>query len=212
MAAKTTPQRKVSETAALRKDLAEVKRELAKVQKILEKMTIPGKLQATKATVTSLELVDAEGEKLATLDAKGTLFCQKIIVAGAEKKNGIVIEGGEDRRITAGKLDLRSETSNKPMVEIDGDQGVGKVQLHNRDSKQNVWLQAEGVPLAASNDLSGGVTVKIASNGENGGRMQLTGIKKAAKSSAIIGISHHTSSGAVVLQDKSGAITGQLPV
>ncbi len=199
-----------SELSVLRKEVKELKKELAKLQKSVAKMQEPGKLRATKATVDQLEIVDATGQVLASIDAEGTLLCRKLLVANGKKERGVLIEGGEARRIQAGRVELIGATAKQPVVELDG-AVVGQLALANPGSKQRLWLQASGSPLLAANDLTGEITVNIAANGDTGGRVQFTGVKAATGASVILGISPHTQAGALVILEKGGAVTGKLP-
>jgi hypothetical protein len=199
-----------SELSVLRKEVAALKKELAKVQKTLAKLREPGKLRATKLTVDHVEIVDAAGQVLASIDAEGTLLCRKLLVANGKKERGVLIEGGEARRIQAGRVELIGATAKQPAVELDG-ANAGQLLLANPGSKQRLCLQASGSPVLASNDLTGEVTVNIASNGDTGGRVQFAGVKAATGASVILGISPHTQAGALVILEKGGAVTGKLP-
>ncbi len=202
-----------SDLMDLKKEVTALKRQLAKMEKALEKAeqkaSVPGKVQATQLTAAKIEVVDPEGEVLASIDKNGTLFCRKLVVGDSPKDKRLVVETGG--RIQAAELACRGEGDRHPVAVVSGTDGAGRVDISNRETNQEVILQAKGNPLVVNNDLTGDPVIVVTSNGEQGGRVQFLGVRKTKASTATIGIHPGSGAGTVIVQDAKGIITGKLP-
>ena len=69
------------ELKELRKEVASLKSELARLQKTVEKLNSPGKVRVTKLVADSLEVVNPDGKVVASIDPKGNLHCLKVSAA-----------------------------------------------------------------------------------------------------------------------------------
>ena len=202
--------RKSPELAELKKEVAALKKELAKLRKDVEAGQKPGKLRAKAATVESLEIVDGSGRVVAAVDKKGNLFCRSVWVAEERGKRGVFIDGVKHRKISAGRLELIGLDAANPSLEASGE-GAGVVHLRDPQSKQQVLLQGAGSALIAQNAESGETTVVLACNGPDGGHLNLRSAVKGSKARAVIGISHATKAGAILLTDEKNQTVGKLP-
>ena len=202
--------RKSPELAELKKEVAVLKKELAKLRKEVEAGRRPGKLRAKAATVESLEIVDGSGRVVASVDPKGNLFCRSVWVAEERGKRGVFIDGVKHRKISAGRLELVGLDAASPAVEASGE-GAGVVHLRDPQSRQQVLLQGSGAALIATHRETGEATVLLSANDSAGGHVQLRSSAKGGKARAVIGISHVTKAGAVLLTDEKNQTVGKLP-
>ena len=212
MKKKTTPADSCKkELAALRKEVAGLKKQMAKLEKAAQKAAKPGRLRATRAVVDSLDVADATGKVVASIDNKGNLFCRTVWASTDKNVRGVFLDGVTFRKVSAASIELIGPTGNTPALEANISGNYGQIHLRDLKSKQQLTLQGSGAPITAYDDKSGTAAITMMSNVASGGQLKLIGTNAGSKATAVLSVSHLTNAGALRLDDAAGNTVGKLP-
>lgn len=198
------------EIKSLRKELAALQKQVSKLQTQLAKVQQPTKLRAGKLTVQSLEVVDGNGKVVASIDAKGNLFCLTAWASTGKNVRGVFIDGRAERKVSAGSLELIEPVGNNPgVIGVSRPFGAA-LYIRNPQTKQQLTLQGSGAPIIAFDEQGAGAAM-IEVNSPAGGILTLKGTKAGSKALAKVSVSHLTNAGAVYLADANGNKVAGLP-
>jgi hypothetical protein len=197
--------------SALQKQVTALARKLDKAEKTLARRGQPGRVRATKLVVDELEVVDANGKVVASIDKSGNLFCRTVWASTGRNTRGVFIDGVTFRSVSAASLELIGPKGNTPAVEINGWGSAGNMTLRDLETKQQLLLQGSGAPLIA-HDKNARQAAMLSVNSPAGGSLKLQGTAKESKAVAQLSVSHLTSAGMLVLQDGAGKEVARLPM
>lgn len=198
-------------TASLRKEVTELKRQLAKLTKTVEALQKPRPMRATKLVVDALEIVDPKGNVVASIDKAGNLHCRTVLAAADKNVRGVFIDGGNARKISAGSLELIEPGQKKPALVAIARADSAKLTLRDLTSKQSLDLNGGGAFLQGYDKTTGTAAVELSALPAAGGRVTVFGTRKSSKARVTVSVSDSNGAGQIAVTDATGAITANLP-
>ena len=207
MATKKKTRRKADPDKQLRKELDALKRTVKQLKKELSK-----KARRTETIVVGgLEVVDANGRVVASIDGNGHLYCHNAWISTGTNKRGVFLDGRNGGKMNASSLDLIAGNGNAPGMQARSDGNGGSIKLRSVRTKQGLDLLSRGAALIAYDEKQGTGTVSLRCNGVEGGVLELSAPKGANKSRTSVRGANRSGSGTVHVYDKAGKVAGRLP-
>jgi len=142
MTAKRAQTAKVRRAVPAAQTLSALKKEVAALRKLVTAKA----LTLNRVQVRSLEVVDANGDVVASIDDNGVLFCSSALFATGPNAKGVAISG-KLRGVRAGTLEL-GDGSARPSLVARGDLGKGELKLFDSGNRLRVELDGQGNALS----------------------------------------------------------------
>ena len=192
--------------ASFKKEVAALKQQVAKLTKAVEKLQRPQSVQATKLVVNTLEIQNKKDVVVASIDAKGNLFCRSVMAASTKEGRDELNSG----TVSSLGLQLIEESEETPALNAFAKSGSAKIELRDLRSKGGLDLATKGGFLIGYDKNTGTASV-ILSNNTTGGRLAVQSTRKSSKACVIVDISHFNGGGRIKVSNTTGTSVANLP-